>query len=361
MSGRKKIVLSIGMIFKNEKRCLERCLKSLQLLRAALPCELVMADTGSDDGSREVAEKYADVFFDFPWTGDFSAARNAVMDRCSGKWFFSLDADEWLDEDISQLVSFLKDNKITEEAAGLTVRNYLFPENPACTDFVAVRMLRLSSGLRYQGRIHEYWAHEDGSTLCVRLLKNVVLHHDGYVMLNDGSVEGQEKLKRNRQLLKKELEERPEDLKLIVQCIESCGSDWNAQLPYIRQGLALLPEKKKDEAVYGANLLRYAVHASCKLGMPEFPEWLALAEELFPNSMYTMVDIQFDAAEHAWREMNCPELICRGKRYISGVKNYRAGRLFNVNEMLQSPLRYAGLCSETTLRIYVARAQIYEG
>ena len=88
-----KPVLSIGMIFKNEIRGLERCMKSLESLRKAIPCELVMADTGSDDGSREIAEQYADIFFDFPWINDFAAARNAVMDRCSGEWFFSIDAD----------------------------------------------------------------------------------------------------------------------------------------------------------------------------------------------------------------------------------------------------------------------------
>ena len=74
-----KPLLSIGMIFKNEIRCIERCLQSLQPLREAIPCELVMADTGATDGSREVAEQYADILFDFPWVNDFSAARNAVM------------------------------------------------------------------------------------------------------------------------------------------------------------------------------------------------------------------------------------------------------------------------------------------
>ena len=38
-----KAVLSIGIIFKNEIRCLERCLKSLQPLRDKIPCEVVMA------------------------------------------------------------------------------------------------------------------------------------------------------------------------------------------------------------------------------------------------------------------------------------------------------------------------------
>ena len=84
-------VLSIGSIFKNEIRCMERGLKSLQPLRDAIPCELVMADTGSDDGSREVAEQYADILFDFPWVNDFAAARNAVQDRCTGRWYFSVD------------------------------------------------------------------------------------------------------------------------------------------------------------------------------------------------------------------------------------------------------------------------------
>ena len=81
-----KPVLSIGLIFKNEIRCLERCLQSLEPLRQAVPCEVVMADTGSEDGSRAVAEKYADIIIDFPWVNDFSAARNAVMDRASGEW-----------------------------------------------------------------------------------------------------------------------------------------------------------------------------------------------------------------------------------------------------------------------------------
>ena len=92
-------LLSISMIFKNEIRCLERCLKSLAPLREAFPCEVVMADTGSDDGSREIAEQYADLVFDFPWINDFSAARNAVLERCTGKWALVLDADEWLEGD----------------------------------------------------------------------------------------------------------------------------------------------------------------------------------------------------------------------------------------------------------------------
>ena len=57
-------LLSIGMIVKNEERCLEKCLKALEPLRQAIPCELVIADTGSTDKTKEIAAKYADILFE---------------------------------------------------------------------------------------------------------------------------------------------------------------------------------------------------------------------------------------------------------------------------------------------------------
>lgn len=54
------------MIVKNEERCLEKCLKALQPLREAIPCQLVIADTGSTDATRDVAARYANILFDFP-------------------------------------------------------------------------------------------------------------------------------------------------------------------------------------------------------------------------------------------------------------------------------------------------------
>ena len=44
-------LLSIGMIVKNEMDCLQRCLESLTPSREAIPCEVVIADTGSTDGT----------------------------------------------------------------------------------------------------------------------------------------------------------------------------------------------------------------------------------------------------------------------------------------------------------------------
>ena len=171
-------LLSVSMIFKNEIRCLERCLKSLAPLREAFPCEVVMADTGSDDGSREIAEQYADLVFDFPWINDFSAARNAVLERCTGKWALVLDADEWLEGDPASLTDLLKTNK-QDNLGALMERNYKTPELAAggvYNDFSAIRLVRMSSGIRYTNAVHERW---DADQLIIRQVMGLMIHHDG--------------------------------------------------------------------------------------------------------------------------------------------------------------------------------------
>lgn len=216
-----EILLSIGMIFKNDIRCLERCLKSLEPLRKAIPCQLVMADTGSDDGSRAVAEQYADVLIDFPWVNDFSAARNAVLERCTGKWCLTVDTDEWLDEDFSQLVTFLHSGEANcNDEARVIQRNYTDRDLEEYTDFFAARMGRMRGGkLRYFDPIHEYLGYTDRSFSETIALPKVILHHDGYLEMTPGAVAA--KQKRNMVLLRRKLEENPHDLRTLKHSIDS--------------------------------------------------------------------------------------------------------------------------------------------
>lgn len=323
-----ELLLSIGIIFKNEIRCLERCLTSFQPLKAAFPgqIEIVMADTGSDDGSREVAQRYADILFDFPWINDFSAARNAVMDRCSGKWWLAVDADEWLDRDISQLCAFLRScDEAPAHRATIMIRNYA---NAALdwdyAESSAGRMLRLSSGARYAGKVHEQFVLPEGQDGTIYLGK-VLLHHDGYVCLNDGSDEGARKIARNLALLEEELERNPHNLLLHAQRIDCFGSEYEKLLPYVRQAVEGVKERWEEWDFQGPSILQYAVHTAHMLKLPEFDEWLALAEELFPTSPFTKIDIQYFAAERAWNRMDCAEIVRRGERYLQGLETYRSG------------------------------------
>lgn len=317
--------LSIGIIFKNEIRCLERCLKSLAPLREALHCELVMADTGSDDGSREVAEKYADILFDFPWINDFAAARNAVMDRCTGRWYLSLDADEWLDGDTAELISFIRSNNRKElESCRLRIRNYLSKNSmEQYSDFYATRLLRMSSGIRFHGAIHERWEYDDGRPIYVDHLTKTLLHHDGYMGLN--TPEGEAKRKRNKALLAERLAGEPENLRFLLQYIESSRPD-DDHMDYIHRGLAAVEEKKPDWEIFGPVIYRYAVFSALGEKLPEAEAWIARMEELFPDSFYTTIDIGFQICLRFWDKKNYERCIFYGERYLKAVADCEAGR-----------------------------------
>ena len=315
-------LLSIGMIFKNELRCIERCMKSLQPLRDAIPCELVMSDTGSDDGSREIAERYADEVFDFPWINDFAAARNAVMDRCTGKWYLSIDCDEWLDEDISEIVSFLQKKKEVDFGF-VTIRNYRsskLEKSQDFADFSALRLVRMSTGERYHRAIHESWTYYEP----VEWLTHTVLHHDGYVYV-DSTVE-KRKSSRNMTLLRRELKENPDSLLILSQCIKS-GRDDVDYVQYIRHAVALVQDRKDQWLTLGPSILSCAVEMAYAREMPELQEWIAYAEKEFPSRLSTLVDLQHSAFRAAYDQQNWIEAIRHGELYRKGIKNLRSKHL----------------------------------
>ena len=61
------------MIVKNEEAVLERILKPMSLAAD----QIIIMDTGSTDRTKEIARRYTQEVYDFPWKDDFAAARNA--------------------------------------------------------------------------------------------------------------------------------------------------------------------------------------------------------------------------------------------------------------------------------------------
>lgn len=104
------ITISLCMIVKNEEKILERCLNSV----ADLCDEIIIADTGSTDRTKEIAQKYTDRIYDFVWTEDFSAARNFVFSKATQEYIYSADADEVLDEENRQRFRLLKEAMLPE-------------------------------------------------------------------------------------------------------------------------------------------------------------------------------------------------------------------------------------------------------
>lgn len=102
--------ISVCMIVKNEENCLDRCLKSL----VGIADEFIIVDTGSTDGTKEIAARYTDKVYDFEWTGSFSDARNFSFSFATGDYIYCADADEELDEDNREKFLILKENLLPE-------------------------------------------------------------------------------------------------------------------------------------------------------------------------------------------------------------------------------------------------------
>lgn len=85
--------ISLCMIVKNEEAVLARCLDSI----ADLMDEIIIVDTGSTDGTKDIAYRYTSRVYDFKWNSDFSAARNFSFSKASKDYIYTADADEMLD------------------------------------------------------------------------------------------------------------------------------------------------------------------------------------------------------------------------------------------------------------------------
>lgn len=353
-----KPALSIGIIFKNEIRCLERCLKSLQPLRDMVPCELVMADTGATDGSRQVAEKYADILFDFEWVNDFAAARNAVMDHSSGDWYLSIDCDEWLGGDVEQLAIFVRGGH-EFKYGGITIRNYQtadLDKGGDYSDFTACRILKMSTGMRYVGAIHERWPSELDGTPKLFLLQNILLHHDGYVYADPQAAK--DKMVRNMSLLRERLENDPENLITLLQCMES--SDGAPEyFDYVEKAAEGVVKRWKGWRLFGPPILRYAALASFRNDKPEYEKYIGIARELFPQSIYTCIDVEFAALGLSWKRSEYKNCIQSGEKYLKSLADYEAGN-YDRTDSLTSTVALSGANWKTQVEIFTAASYLYE-
>jgi GT2 family glycosyltransferase/SAM-dependent methyltransferase/Tfp pilus assembly protein PilF len=117
----KKNTLSLCMIVKNEEKNLARCLKSVR----DVVDEMIVVDTGSTDKTMDIARSFGARIFEFPWTGDFSAARNVSLEKATGDWIFVLDADEVISaRDFDELRALIRKSSSSPAAYSIFTRNY---------------------------------------------------------------------------------------------------------------------------------------------------------------------------------------------------------------------------------------------
>lgn len=179
--------LSLCMIVKDEAFFIEEC------LAAAAPHvdEIVVVDTGSSDGTRDIAARYADTLLDFEWIEDFSAARNAGLAAATGDWILVLDADERIAaEDYPRLRRamarsdadgfYLIQRNYGDEEVQLNWTPVTTPDAwtgdwTGYTENPILRLFRRNESIAYEGTIHEI---VDGTIAATaRHILDVPIHH----------------------------------------------------------------------------------------------------------------------------------------------------------------------------------------
>jgi glycosyltransferase involved in cell wall biosynthesis len=93
MFPRTPMLLSVVIITFNEEANIGCTLASVQPLVADGKGEIVVVDSGSTDRTVEIAKSYGAKVFVEEWKG-FAVQKNSAIDKASGEWILSLDADE---------------------------------------------------------------------------------------------------------------------------------------------------------------------------------------------------------------------------------------------------------------------------
>jgi glycosyltransferase involved in cell wall biosynthesis len=116
------VTLSVVIITYNEEANIGRTLDSVMPLVRDGKGEIIVVDSGSTDRTVEIARSFGAKVFVEEWKG-FAAQKNSALEKASGDWILSLDADEEVDgavvADIRRLVFSESEHSRTPE--GVTV------------------------------------------------------------------------------------------------------------------------------------------------------------------------------------------------------------------------------------------------
>ncbi len=189
--------LALSMIVKNGEGDLAECLESVR----AVVDEIIVADTGSTDGSVGIARKAGAKVISIPWENDFAKARNRSLAEVTSDWVLMLDADERLDPGAGTLLPSLLSHRAT---AGFQViiRNYVStlahkiwdrparPNDsawgpaksyPAYVEHENVRLFRRDPDIYFTGRVHETVGWQILAAKRPIATSNLIIHHMGMV------------------------------------------------------------------------------------------------------------------------------------------------------------------------------------
>lgn len=164
--------------------------------------EIIVVDTGSSDGTRDILAANGITYYTYSWQGDFGAAKNFALEKATGDWLVFLDTDEAFQYPASVRGSICQvlAQQAGCEAVAVPLYNIDADNNGNIINTnQVVRIFQNKPYLRYEGAVHEQLMDisQKERQLCIccggKLLS---VNHTGY---SAGVI--QQKLARNLQLM----------------------------------------------------------------------------------------------------------------------------------------------------------------
>ncbi len=275
------------MLTRDEAGSLPQALGSLR----GLADELVIADTGSLDGTLKIARDHGATLVKHAWQESFSAGRNAALDAAQGDWILWLNADEEVPAESHAKIRALLEDTASQGIFGYRVRLRAIPraERPdQFIDEVDLRLFRKVPGLHYEGRLHPGFSQPMAEQLMkegwrVETTDVIFLHHASL------STPTPAKLRWAARLIEKELEDNPESLHFLVeyaQTLLALGDPRGHDV--MAKAAGLLPPLETPEAPGpdAARVLEYILRTEPELSKASISAEQAagLALRWYPNS-----------------------------------------------------------------------------
>lgn len=197
----RRSTVSAVLIVKDEAASIARCLESV-----AWADEIVVYDTGSGDGTQEIARRFTPHVVDGYWDDDFGAARNRALAHATKTWVLAIDADEVFEGDPDRMREHLTRTDVdlwTVLQRSVMDDRGLPLQGSTESDQAISRVVRRATH-HWVGVVHEQPKPVDPRRPeTAAALTGVVLRHDGYLA---AALVGRDKAVRNTTLARRQLE-----------------------------------------------------------------------------------------------------------------------------------------------------------
>lgn len=149
--------------------------------------EIIIVDTGSTDNTKNICQSFHAQVFDYPWTDNFSDARNYCINKASCDWILWMDADEQLIildiENIKKILS-----QINSDLCHIQMRHLIDTTDTNCDEgmhyYISYhhRLFRNNCGFYFRGSIHETLVNPTTTTFDnITIIESMIILHYGYL------------------------------------------------------------------------------------------------------------------------------------------------------------------------------------